>query len=86
VPDRRRKRRRILLRGEPPNAFDPPSGCSFRTRCPQARDDCAAVIPEEVSLSPTHRVACLLVGEQVKASANTMIQKTAIGGDADVRA
>src|SRR5882724_7419157 len=47
----------FALEGEPPNPRDVPSGCRFRTRCPLARDLCAA---EEPPLRPVggQLVAC----------------------------
>ena len=34
-----------LLEGEPPSPTEPPTGCRFRTRCPNARERCARESP-----------------------------------------
>jgi oligopeptide/dipeptide ABC transporter ATP-binding protein len=52
--------RRIVLRGEPPSAVDPPSGCTFRTRCRHATDECASDRPPLIPVAGDHRVACVL--------------------------
>ncbi|GAT64625.1 peptide ABC transporter permease [Planomonospora sphaerica] len=48
-----------LIAGRPPDLADPPAGCSFRPRCPYARERCAAeeppLLPAE---TPGHLYAC----------------------------
>jgi peptide/nickel transport system ATP-binding protein/oligopeptide transport system ATP-binding protein len=53
------------LKGEVPSAFDLPSGCPFRTRCPHAVERCAAERPALAEVAPGHTVACHLVAEGI---------------------
>jgi oligopeptide transport system ATP-binding protein len=60
VPDPEARRERHLLAGELPSPVDLPSGCRFRTRCPEAFDRCAQVDPGLIRVGDGHRAACLL--------------------------
>jgi oligopeptide/dipeptide ABC transporter ATP-binding protein len=50
---------RPLLSGEPPSPIDPPPGCRFHPRCPQARNECRKVMPAMETIAPRHQLACL---------------------------
>ncbi|MDR2678339.1 MAG: ABC transporter ATP-binding protein [Zoogloeaceae bacterium] len=52
----------IRLKGEPPSVIDPPSGCHFHPRCPQACPECRERSPEVREVSEGHWVACHLAG------------------------
>ncbi len=58
-PEAEKRRPHVLLPGEVPSPLDPPSGCVFRTRCPQATEDCKVTVPELKSVAPGHFAACL---------------------------
>jgi oligopeptide transport system ATP-binding protein len=57
-PKLARERARMPLRGDIPSPLNPPSGCVFRTRCPFAREECAASRPQPRSLDTGQMVAC----------------------------
>lgn len=59
VPDVDAKTSRIILEGDVPSPLDPPSGCRFHTRCPEARPECAESEPELAEKTPNHSAACL---------------------------
>ncbi|TVP47001.1 MAG: ATP-binding cassette domain-containing protein [Halomonas sp.] len=58
-PNMRARRKRMILKGDIPSPTNPPSGCSFRTRCPYAIADCAAVRPPLETAGPNHLKACI---------------------------
>ncbi|MDO6541035.1 murein tripeptide/oligopeptide ABC transporter ATP binding protein OppF [Photobacterium sanguinicancri] len=62
IPDPELERNKTiqLLEGELPSPINPPTGCVFRTRCPQATEACAQQKPS-LKGDDIHAVACLNV-------------------------
>ena len=49
----------IVLSGPVPSATAPPSGCTFRTRCWKASDECAEALPPLASATAGHTYRCI---------------------------
>jgi peptide/nickel transport system ATP-binding protein len=60
VADPRSQRDVIRLQGDMPSAADPPAGCHFHPRCPQAREECRKRYPENREMEDGRRLSCHL--------------------------
>lgn len=58
IPDPFLKKNRIPVRGEVPSPVNPPKGCRFHPRCPDAMDICRLKTPEFREIKDNHFVAC----------------------------
>lgn len=61
VPDPTHVKSRIILQGDLPSPSNPPTGCTFHTRCPMATKECAEIIPPLEEKEPGHFAACIHV-------------------------
>jgi len=57
--DGKSRERLVPIEGTPPDLLDPPSGCPFMERCPNAFARCSER-PPVIELSPGHRSMCWL--------------------------
>jgi oligopeptide/dipeptide ABC transporter ATP-binding protein len=60
VPDPRRSRQRILIKGDVPSPIDPPPGCRFHPRCPEVMPVCLEQAPLTRAAESNHLVRCHL--------------------------
>ncbi|GAA0317604.1 dipeptide ABC transporter ATP-binding protein [Bacillus carboniphilus] len=63
VPSIYHKRDRIILKGEVPSPINPPSGCPFHTRCPEATSACSQTEQRLEKIGDNHFVACHVMGQ-----------------------
>ena len=57
-PDKAKRQKRIVLKGDIPSPLHAPSGCPFHTRCSRCTEICTKVNPTFEEVSPQHFVAC----------------------------
>jgi oligopeptide/dipeptide ABC transporter ATP-binding protein len=50
-----------ILEGDIPSPVNPPSGCTFHTRCPEACAQCSSMVPVLKPLKDGHFVSCIKV-------------------------
>ena len=60
VPNPRRMRERIILKGDVPSPVNPPAGCHFHPRCPKRIGICDKEVPATREVTAEHFVACHL--------------------------
>ena len=60
IPNVTYQKERVVLQGDVPSPSNPPAGCPFHTRCPQAMEVCSSVKPVLQEYEPGHYVACHL--------------------------
>lgn len=60
VPSLKKRRERIILKGEITSPINPKPGCRFAARCPYATDRCRSEEPKLVEIEKDHFVACHL--------------------------
>lgn len=62
------KRERILLRGDTPSPINPPSGCPFHPRCPEALPECASRAQRLLAAGEGRTAACHVFAPGVEAA------------------
>jgi peptide/nickel transport system ATP-binding protein len=84
-PDLAGQKKRIILEGDVPSPIDPPSGCRFHPRCPNAQfPTCREVVPELRPHHPGQVAAChfpledrAIITDEAEAAARHEIEEAA---------
>jgi len=59
------KSQKVGIPGRPPSLKNPPAGCRFAARCPQATDKCRQDVPEFREIKPGRFAACHFLKSEV---------------------
>ena len=63
VPSIKKKRERVILKGEITSPINPKAACRFAPRCIYAVEKCFNEVPKKITLDGRHDVRCLRIGE-----------------------
>ena len=58
LPDPELRKEFLPLKGEIPSIINPPKGCRFHTRCPEAKEICTREQPRLRKINKDHSVSC----------------------------
>ena len=58
IIDPKKRRNRVILKGDVPSPIDPPQGCRFHTRCPKRMGGCDQNDVKIREVEPGHWVSC----------------------------
>lgn len=65
IPSLRKKRERIILKGEISSPIEPKPGCRFAPRCNHVMEKCHNKDPELINVGKDHEVACFLLEDKI---------------------
>jgi oligopeptide/dipeptide ABC transporter ATP-binding protein len=65
VPDPQQRQQTNPMAGEMPSPLNPPSGCPFHPRCPDAVDVCRVAMPPLQEYAPGSSVACHVAAQKL---------------------
>ncbi|MBW1690645.1 MAG: dipeptide ABC transporter ATP-binding protein [Deltaproteobacteria bacterium] len=60
LPQVKKKKERIILKGDIPSPINPPQGCRFHTRCNRSMEACSHLEPKWKEVEKDHFTACHL--------------------------
>ncbi len=70
LPVPSRDRQRIILQGDVPSPINPPPGCHFSSRCPEAMPVCREKVPALREVGQRHSVRCFLFSPEESQTAD----------------